>query len=153
MPDLFSGTAGSVTVGGTVVAEIAEWGLDIGRATVDTTVFGAQWDRVIPSTKSASGIFSGNFDQGDTIQEALRVAMDAGDPVAIKLWFDSVSRYELTCLLTDEGEGVTVDGSDTTAYDFVMTGQLTYATLRYALLQDGDNILLESGDLLKWEGV
>jgi hypothetical protein len=73
--------------------------------------------------------------------------------VALRLWLDGQSRFELSGYLTDESDGVTVDGADTTVWDYVMSGQLTYATLRYALLENGDNILLENGDDLKLEGV
>ena len=153
MPEILGGTAGSVTVGGTIVGEVAEWALDIAQSPVMTTAFGDVWDRAIAAMKGASGTFAANTDAADAMQTVLRDAVEDGQSVALRLWLDAQSRFEMSAYLTDESEGVTVDGADTTVFDFVMTGQLTYATLRYALLEDGENILVEDGDDLKLEGV
>lgn len=153
MPELLSGTAGSVTISGTIIGEVAEWSLDIGQTPVTTTSFGREWETVIDSLRDASGTFSANTDTGDAGQALLQTALSTGQSVALRLWLDGQSRFELSGYLTDESDGVTVGGADTTVWDYVMSGQLTYATLRYALLENGDNILLENGDDLKLEGV
>lgn len=153
MPELLSGTAGSVTISGTIVGEVAEWALDIEQTPVTTTVFGSQWDSILDSIRAASGTFSANTDTGDAGQALLETALSEGQSVSLRLWLDGQSRFELSGYLTDESDGVTVDGADTTVWDYVMSGQLTYATLRYALLENDDNVLLENGDDLKLEGV
>ena len=130
-----------------------EWALDIGQTPVTTTKFGQQWETVISSLREVSGTFSANTDTDDAGQALLMAALSEGQSVALRLWLDAQSRFELSGYLTDESDGVTVDGADTTVWDYVMSGQLTYATLRYALLESGDNILLENGDDLKLEGV
>lgn len=152
MPELFSGTAGSVSISGTIIGEVAEWALDVEQTPVTTTAFGVEWESVIDSIRGASGTFSANTDPDDAGQTALTTALHNGQSVSLRLWLDAISRFELSGYLTDESDGVTVDGADTTVYDYVMSGNLTYATLRYALLEDGDNILCEDGDDLLWEG-
>lgn len=152
MPEILSGTAGSVSVNGTIVGEVDEWSLDIEQTPVTTTAFGVEWEAVIDSLRAASGTFSANTDTDDAAQTALTAALHNGQSVTLRLWLDAISRFELSAYLTDESDGVTVDGADTTVYDYVMSGNLTYSTLRYALLEDGDNILCEDGDDLLWEG-
>lgn len=153
MPELLSGTAGSVTVNGTVVGEVQEWGLDIDEAPVITTAFGASWETAVGSLVGASGTFAANSDPNDAAQSALSAALSNGQSVNLALWLDAISRFELSGYLTDESEGVTVDGADTVVYDFVTSGNLTYATLRFALLETGEYLLCEDGDRLKLEGV
>ena len=79
MGNAHSGTAGSVVymTGGTaLVGAIGEWSLSLSHSPVETTTFGEGWQNYIPSIRGFTGSFSGNFDQSDTQQTALRNATE-----------------------------------------------------------------------------
>jgi hypothetical protein len=141
--NLLSGTAGSVVIGGTVVGEMSEWSFDISHSPVETTAFGEDWARLLGSLQNATGSFSGNFDSADNGQDVLLAAFSDGTGIRVGLWLDATTRLEAQALLTGSEEGVTVDGQDTTLWDFMATGQITYELPRLWLLEDAGMLLWE----------
>lgn len=140
-----SGTAGSVTVGGTVVGEIAEWSFDISHNPVEATAFGAAWGKFVGSLQGATGSFSGNLDRTDAMQSALLAAYETGAEVQVALWLDATARFETAALLTGISEGVTVGGADTVLWDFQAAQGVSFTIPRLWLLEDGDNVLWQDG--------
>ena len=151
--EILSGTAGSVAVrsalagSGTVVGEISEWSLDLSHSPVETTAFGQEWTNVIAGLRAAAGSFSGNSDFDDAGQLALQAAYDAGATIRVGLWLSPLQRFEATALLAGISDGVTVDGADTTLWDFETVGQITYELPRLWLLEDAATVLYENGDM------
>ncbi len=123
------GTAGSVayTTGGTtVIAEIQEWSLDINMSPVEVTAFGENWRRLIPSIRASNGSFSGNFAGDDTAQVSLRNAMLGGSAIALRL-YEGTSYFNIgTAYVTTLGRQISQAGKAESAYNFDVSGPVTY---------------------------
>lgn len=122
----YSGTAGSVVVvsGGTnLIGWINEWNLDKSMDVVETTSFGNNNATNIPSIKSASGSFSGSFDDADTGQAALVTAFEAGSYIGLRLYEGTAKYWNVgSALLTGLGPSMSVDGKGDMSYDFTAHG-------------------------------
>lgn len=124
-----SGLFGSVvymTGGTTLVIGIAEWNLDLGMDTVETTAFGDTWARRLPSIRNYSGSFSGNADS-DASQASLRNAALGGSAVALRL-YDSATTYWNcgTVYLESNPNSISIDGKGDRGFDFNGDGAPTY---------------------------
>lgn len=124
----FNGIGGSVVIGGTVVGGITEWSLDASMSPVETTEFGESNDSYIPSTRTRTGSFSGNTDQGDTMQAALLTAFDAGSAVALKLYEDGTHYWNVgTAYITGISDSLSVKGKGEKSYSFQASGAVSYS--------------------------
>lgn len=125
-----SGTAGSVvcTTGGTVVAgEISEWSFSGAMATVETTAFGDNWEESIPSVRSGSGKFSGNFDSADAAQTTLLNAFLGGSAVALRLSQSATKYINIgTAFVTGLENSISQKGRADIAYNFKVSGPVTF---------------------------
>ena len=126
---VLSGTAGSVvymTGGTTVVGEIKEWSANFRLNVVDATAFGDNWEKYIPSIKGMTGSFSGNWDNNDTAQAAIRSAMLGGSAIALRLYLDDSQYYNVgTAYVTGENIAISNDGKADTSFDFQSSGEVT----------------------------
>jgi len=123
-----SGTAGSVTLAGTLVAEIAEWSLDLSMSPVDVTAFGDNWAKYVASIRNATGSFSGNHDGASVQQTALRNAMLGGSAVAFALHVNGTSEYNVgTAFLTGVTPSVSQTGAAAMSFNFQVSGPVTYS--------------------------
>lgn len=124
-----SGTAGSVVFmpGTVVVGEISEWSLDLSHAPVETTAFGNNWARYIPSIRNATGTFSGNQDTSDSAQTSLRNAMLDGSAVAFRLYVSGANYYNIgTAYLTGMGPSISQTGKGDISYSFQNSSDVTF---------------------------
>lgn len=130
-----------------VVAEIAEWSLDLSGAVVPVTAFGDENDRVVPNLARAVGSFVGNFDPSDAGQAAMRSALMAGAAVRLILYFDD-TRYvdTLAAHVTGSGPAIGVSGKAVESFDFGVKGRIDTSTGETLLLLENDDlVLLEDG--------
>lgn len=130
MANAQSGTAGSVVfmTGGTAtVGAIGEWSLNIEHSPVETTSFGEAWKDYIPSIRGFTGSFSGNHDQSDTQQTALRNSALGGSAIALRL-YDSPTHYWSigTAYITGHSPGISNEGKAETSFDFQGAKTLSY---------------------------
>jgi len=136
MANALSGTAGSVvyTSGGTaLVGSIKEWSLALSHNPVETTAFNEDWQTYIPSIRGATGSFSGNYDASDTVQNNLRSAMFGGSAISLQMYVGSVSYFNAgTVYLTGNNPAVSDDGIVETAFDFTVSGPLTFISWLFA---------------------
>lgn len=124
-----SGTAGSVVLmpGTVVVGEISEWSLDLSHSPVETTAFGNNWARYIPSIRNATGSLSGNMSHSDAAQTSLRNAMLGGSAIALQLFVDGSHYYNIgTAYLTGMGPSISQTGKGDISYSFQNSGDVTY---------------------------
>lgn len=128
----YSGTAGSVVLisGGTTrLGNITEWSLDQQRTTVETTAFGDDNRRVIPAIKSATGSFSGSFDNDDTGQTAFINAYGSGTYLQLRLHFGgegSTNYWDIgSALITSINNSISITGKGEISYDFECNGGAT----------------------------
>ena len=130
MANALSGTAGSVvyTSGGTaLVGSIKEWSMSLSHSPVETTAFNEDWSTFIPSIRGATGSFSGNYDASDTVQNSLRAAMFGGSAISLQMAIGSVSYFNAgTAYLTGNNPAVSNDGIVETAFDFTVSGPLSF---------------------------
>lgn len=128
----YSGTAGSVvinlgTAGTPLVGWITEWSLDKTRSTVETTSFGQDNATVIGGIKSASGSFSGSFDNNDTGQTALLTAFENGEYVGLRLYVSNTGYFNIgSALITNYSPTTTADGKADISYDFEANGSSAF---------------------------
>lgn len=126
----FSGTAGSVTchTGGTILsAGIAEWTLDGSMSSVESTAFGDSWDTYVPSVRNATGSFSGNNEQADAGQLALKNSFLGGSAIILRL-YENATKYWLvgTAYITGMSPTVSVKGKGDISFNFQASGPVTY---------------------------
>lgn len=123
-----AGYGGKVMVGANVVAEIEEWGLDIGAESLETTNFSSNgWKEFIAGLKEWSGSFSGNWDMSDLNgQKALQDALLGGTPVALYLYVNDTNYYSGTALIEGEAPKAAVGGKVEVEFNFKGTGSLSY---------------------------
>lgn len=126
-----SGTAGNVIVYNgtvpTVVAEIAEWSLDISHSPVESTAFGDNWADYVPSIRNATGSFQGNHAGGDTGQGYLRNAILDATAVQMDLMLDGSVGYSITkAYITSMGPAISQTGKADTSFNFQNSGPVTY---------------------------
>ena len=123
-----SGTLGSVVIvaGGTsVVGEIAEWSADFSMSPVETTAFGDSWAEYVPSIRTATGSFSGNWDSTNTPQGSVDAYMLAGSAITLRLYVNASKYYSGSALITGAGESVSNSGKAEVSYDWQSTGAWT----------------------------
>lgn len=124
----YQGFNGSVKVGSTAVAEIAEFTLDISRDTVETQSFGDSWKEMTTTLASWSGTFRGRWDMADTAgQGALQSALTGGTSVSLSLLTASNKTYSGTAFVTGISVGASVDGVVEGNFSFAGSGSLSYA--------------------------
>lgn len=116
-----SGTAGSVVYigGGTAaVAEISEWRLDITMAPVDTTAFGDNWVKFLPSVRAWTGTMSGNFDPSNAVQGSVLSAMLGGSAVDMRFSHSSSGYFRGTAYVNSAGPGISQKGKGDIQFGF-----------------------------------
>ena len=122
----YSGTAGSVVLvsgGTTLVGWITEWSLDKSLTTVETTAFGNNNRLVVPSIKSATGSFTGSFDDSDTAQTAIISAFENGTYVGLRLYVGTAKYFNIgSALITGYNPTMSVDGKTDIEYNFESNG-------------------------------
>ena len=124
-----SGTAGSVvymTGGTTVVGEIAEWRADFSMSPVETTTFGDAWNEFIPSTRGATGSFSGNLDPADAVQGSVISAMLGGSAIALRLYINTTKYWNIgTAYVNSMGPGISQKGKGDVQFGFTVSGPVS----------------------------
>ena len=122
-----SGTAGTVTVAGTVVAEIAEWSLNLGMTPQETTAFADDWEAYVPSVRTATGSFSGNLDHADTTgQTEMHNHMLNGTSFAAKLHMDGTKYFNIAAAyVTGMNPSISQKGKGEISFDFQTSGAVT----------------------------
>lgn len=124
-----SGTAGSViymTGGTTLVGEIAEWRLDVSMSPVETTVFGNSWNQFIPSTRGATGTFSGNFDPANGAQGSVVAAMMGGSAIALRMYVSGTKYFNIgTAYVNSMGPGISQKGKADIQFGFTASDAVT----------------------------
>ena len=124
-----SGTAGSVvymTGGTTLVGEIAEWRMDVTMSPVETTVFGQSWNTFIPSTRGATGSFSGNFDPNNAVQGSVISAMLGGSAIALRLYASNSKYFNIgTAYVNSMGPAISQKGKGDVQFGFTVSDALT----------------------------
>ena len=124
-----SGTAGSVvyTTGGTtLVGEISEWRMDVTMAPVETTAFGQSWNTFIPSTRGATGSFSGNFDPNNAVQGSVISAMLGGSAIALRLYASNSKYFNIgTAYVNSMGPAISQKGKGDVQFGFTVSDALT----------------------------
>lgn len=130
MANALSGTLGSVvylTGGTTTVGAIKEWSLSLSHNPVETTAFGDVWQTYIPSLRNATGSFAGNYDTSDTVQTSLRNAMLGGSALALRLYVNGSNYFNVgTAYLTGNNPAISNDGKAENAFDFQVSGAVTF---------------------------
>ena len=120
-----SGTAGSVvymTGGTTLVGEISEWRMDMTMSPIETTAFGDSWNTFIPSTRGATGSFSGNFDPADAAQGSIVAAMMAGSAIALRLYASASKYFNVgTAYVNSMGPGISQKGKGDIQFGFTVS--------------------------------
>lgn len=126
---VFSGTAGSVvymTGGTTLVGEVSEWRLDLTMSPVETTTFGQSWNTFIPSTRGATGSFSGNFDPANAAQGSVMAAMLGGSAIAARFYMSGSKYFDVgTAYVNSAGPGISQKGKGDIQYGITVSGPVT----------------------------
>ena len=123
----FSGTAGSVTVGTVLIAGISEWSLDISMSPVETTDFSDSWDSFVPSTRTATGSFSGNFQLSDTGFTTLQNSMLGGSAIALRLYMNATKYWNIgTAYLSGFSPSISQKGKGEISFNFQNSGPITF---------------------------
>ena len=120
----YSGTAGSVIAGGSVVGEMTEWALDLTGTTVETTSFGDVWQEYLPSVRGATGSFSGHWDTADAGQVILWSSFIGGSAVTFKLYSTAAKYLSGTSYLTGAGQTISNAGIGQTTWSFQVSGSV-----------------------------
>ena len=125
----YSGLNGSVvytTGGSTVVGEIAEWRADFSMSPVETTAFGDFWNQFIPSTRGATGSFSGNLDPSDAAQGSVISAMLGGSAIALRLYVNTTKYWNIgTAYVNSMGPGISQKGKGDMQFGFTVSGPVS----------------------------
>jgi hypothetical protein len=122
----FSGTAGSVTVGTVLLVGMSEWSLDISMSPVETTDFGENWDTFVPSTRAATGSFSGNFQLSDTGFTTLQNSILGGSVLALRCYMNSTKYWNIgTAYITGFSPTISQKGKAETSFNFQSSGPIT----------------------------
>lgn len=121
-----AGTGGSLNIGATKVAEIANWSLDLGADDVEITSFDSNgWKEYLAGLKEWSGSAEGNFKPDDTNgQKAILAAWLAGTKVSFKFNVSSTVTFEGDAFVKPSIE-VPVDDKASFSVDITGTGALT----------------------------
>jgi hypothetical protein len=126
-----SGTAGSVVymTGGTArVGGLAEWSMSINMSTVETTSFSDQFDTFVPSTRGASGSFTGSWDPTDSAQTSMVNASLGGSAVALRLYTNGSAYWNIgTAYLNSMETGISQKGKGDLSFNFTVSGPVTLA--------------------------
>ena len=126
-----SGTAGSVvymTGGTTRVGGLSEWSMSISMSTVETTSFSDQFDTFVPSTRAASGSFTGSWDPTDTAQTSMVNAALGGSAVALKLYTNGSAYWNIgTAYLNSMETGISQKGKGDLSFNYTASGPVTLA--------------------------
>ena len=124
-----SGTAGSVvymTGGTTTVGGLSEWTMSISMSTVETTSFADQWDTAVPSTRAASGSFTGSWDPTDTAQSNMVNGTLGGSAVALRLYTAGTSYWNIgTAYLESMETSTSQKGKAELSFNFKASGPVT----------------------------
>jgi hypothetical protein len=124
-----SGTAGSVVymTGGTArVGGLAEWSMSINMSTVETTSFSDQFDTFVPSTRGASGSFTGSWDPTDSAQTSMVNASLGGSAVALRLYTNGSAYWNIgTAYLNSMETGISQKGKGDLSFNFTASGPVT----------------------------
>jgi hypothetical protein len=124
-----SGTAGSVvymTGGTTLVGGLSEWTMSISMSTVETTSFADQWDTAVPSTRNASGSFTGSWDPADSAQSSMVNATLGGSAVALRLYTAGTSYWNIgTAYLESMETSISQKGKGELNFNFKASGPVT----------------------------
>lgn len=124
-----SGTAGSVvymTGGTTLVGELTEWRMDMTMSPVETTAFGDSWNKFIPSTRGATGSFSGNFDPSNGAQGSIVSAMLGGSAIALRLYASASKYFNIgTAYVNSMGPGISQKGKGDIQFGFTASDTVT----------------------------
>jgi hypothetical protein len=124
---LLTGKDGSVKIGGTAVASVTSWKLNIGAEVHDCSILGTDWVVRQTGAKDATGTVSVYMDGTDTgaQQAALRTAAIGGTAVALELFTDATYHYAGSAFVTlsasvQQGSVSTMD------FNFSANGTWTY---------------------------
>jgi len=124
-----SGTAGSVVVNGTAVAQVSEWSLNLAAATNEVSVMGADWRTKVPGLADGSGSFQLFHDQTEpAMHTTVRNALINRTSGSARFYFGTAANYYTvaTFYVTGIGAATSVDGVGTESFDFESSGAITY---------------------------
>jgi len=146
-----SGTAGSVVYNdgtNTVIANIAEWSLDLSQTPVEVTTFGDAASRYVPNLRRATGTFSGSHDGASAVQTSLRSGALNGSTVRLLFYTDATEFVDaVEAYVLDHSPSVSVSGRAGIEYSFQVSKRIETDTNLYnLLLENGDLWLMENGN-------
>lgn len=124
-----SGTAGSVVLNGTAVAQVSEWSFNIAADVVEVTVMGSDWRTYVPGLAGATGSFTLFYDPtAPAMHPTLRTAILSRTAGSASLYAGTAANFysAATIYITGLSPTVSVDGAATDSYDFTVSGAVTY---------------------------
>ena len=122
-----SGTAGKFTIGGSVVAEILSWSLDLGMDTPEVTPQGVAWQEVLAGLRNWSGGLELNWDMTDAAQSHIQNALLDGTSGSVRFYVDGTHYYSgATVFPTSLGVKTEVSGKAALLVSFRGSGPLVY---------------------------
>lgn len=124
----YSGTAANVKTGGGsgTVDEIKEWTLDVSLNVVDVSSFGDVWNENIPSIRSFTGSFSGNYSDLDADQLAFQNKILDGETVTFRFYLNADSYFFGTALVTGHSVSIGYDGAAQLTHNLTGTFSVTF---------------------------
>lgn len=120
----FSGTAGSVSLGAVAISLVSEWNFDLSMSPVESTDFGKNSDRYVPSVRTASGNITANLSEARTDTGATFIQNEflSGTTPYILHLYDTVGGDEWTLAnvkFTGFQPTISVKGKAELSIDFV----------------------------------
>lgn len=125
----YTGKQGSIKVGGTAVAEVSDFTLNISAETVDDTVKGDDWRTKKATFKTWGGSLKTQWDPTDSGQGNI----DVGSTVAVELYPGDATTgetyYSGNAIITEMEISSELDGMVEAAASFEGSGACTEATV------------------------
>ncbi len=123
----FSGMSGSVLIGAFPVIGIGEWTLDVSMSPVETTEFGEENDKYIPSVLTGSGSFNGNADFSSSGAQIIRDRLlTGGNAFTLLLYENDIKYWSTTARVIGMSPTINIKGKEDISYSFVLQTPVTY---------------------------
>ncbi len=128
-----SGNLSKVMILGAIIGGISEHNVKRSTKEADDSEYGIEWEKFLPSIKSAEGSFKGKMREGDAGQAALDEAFDTQTLIQdIKFYFgpnvyftpDLAADPDAGALIKDLDYGNTMQGVVTVSVSYKLSGPL-----------------------------
>lgn len=130
----FSGTQGKVylrygTAGPDIIeyTDLSEWSFDLSMSPAETTEFGATFDAYVPSTRTATGSFSGNMYNSNAFGTSLAY-FQSGGTLSLRLK-ESTKQFSFDAIITGVGPTISTKGKGEINCAFQSTGAVTHVNV------------------------